>query len=113
MDTTADSARTPVPGGAASPGTGGGTDAGAATSTGSGGITSREVSPKAATEAVAVPGRPASILRSVAGTTALVFDDPLDRPSADDTDRGWGDLPTGSADDDFARFLREKPPHHL
>lgn len=44
---------------------------------------------------------------------ALVFDDPLDRPSTDDTDRGWGDLPSGSADDDFTRFLSEKPPHHL
>ncbi|NYV75300.1 hypothetical protein, partial [Streptomyces sp. UH6] len=29
---------------------------------------------------------------------ALVFDDPLDRQSADDTDRGWGDGPrTGDA----------------
>jgi hypothetical protein len=44
---------------------------------------------------------------------ALVFDDPLDRPSSDDTDRGWGDHSTGSADDDFTRFLSEKPPHHL
>ncbi|MFI0718958.1 hypothetical protein [Streptomyces sp. NPDC021224] len=43
----------------------------------------------------------------------LVFDDPFDRPSTDDTDRGWGELPTGSADDDFARFLSQKPPHHL
>lgn len=48
------------------------------------------------------------------GTGAgLVFDDPLDRPSADDTDRGWGDSAPGAADDDFTRFLNEKPPHHL
>lgn len=46
-------------------------------------------------------------------SSGLVFDDPFDRPSADDTDRGWGELPTGSADDDFARFLSQKPPHHL
>lgn len=48
-----------------------------------------------------------------ANPAALIFDDPLDRPSADDTDRGWGDRPSGSADDDLARFLSEKPPHHL
>ncbi|WP_435131251.1 hypothetical protein [Actinacidiphila sp. bgisy144] len=43
----------------------------------------------------------------------FVFDDPLDRPSADDTDRGWGDAPADTADDDFTRFLNEKPPHHI
>ncbi|MFJ4684026.1 hypothetical protein [Streptomyces sp. NPDC088789] len=46
---------------------------------------------------------------------ALVFDDPLDTPSSDDTDRGWGDR-TGSESssaDDLRRFLDEKPPHHL
>ena len=42
----------------------------------------------------------------------LDFDDPLDRPSADDSDRGWGES-FSSADDDFTRFLNEKPPHHL
>jgi hypothetical protein len=45
----------------------------------------------------------------------LDFDDPLDRQSADDTDRGWGERPSsgsGSAAD-LARFLDEKPPHHL
>lgn len=61
-----------------------------------------------------------SLQDSPAGTAAprvapagLVFDDPLDRPSSDDTDRGWGDPLSGSADDDFTRFLSEKPPHHL
>ncbi|WP_069816060.1 hypothetical protein [Streptomyces sp. TP-A0874] len=46
---------------------------------------------------------------------ALVFDDPLGRPSLDDTDGGWGEQPTGGADGaaDLARFLEEKPPHHL
>jgi len=50
----------------------------------------------------------------VAGS--LVFDDPLSRPSSDDTDRGWGEGAggtSGGADADVARFLDEKPPHHL
>jgi acetyl-CoA synthetase len=51
--------------------------------------------------------------RETAASAGLVFDDPLDRPSSDDTDRGWGDPLSGSADDDFTRFLSEKPPHHL
>ncbi len=42
----------------------------------------------------------------------LVFDDPLDRPAADDTDRGWGDRPSAGGGD-LARFLDEKPPHHI
>ncbi|GAA4915602.1 hypothetical protein ACFPM3_22020 [Streptomyces coeruleoprunus] len=48
-------------------------------------------------------------------TPALIFDDPLDRPSADDTDRGWGERAPGGdgGSDDLARFLDEKPPHHL
>ncbi|URM91039.1 hypothetical protein LUW75_14750 [Streptomyces sp. MRC013] len=46
---------------------------------------------------------------------ALVFDDPLEQQSADDTDRGWGERAPGGdgAADDLARFLDEKPPHHL
>ncbi|KJY47789.1 MULTISPECIES: hypothetical protein [unclassified Streptomyces] len=44
----------------------------------------------------------------------LVFDDPLDQQSADDTDRGWGERPpSGGSAADLARFLDEKPPHHL
>ncbi|NGO79344.1 hypothetical protein G6045_27360 [Streptomyces sp. YC504] len=45
----------------------------------------------------------------------LVFDDPLDQQSSDDTDRGWGERPAASGDSaaDLARFLDEKPPHHL
>ncbi|MFK0291756.1 hypothetical protein ACIQU6_14950 [Streptomyces sp. NPDC090442] len=45
---------------------------------------------------------------------ALIFDDPLSQRPSDDTDRGWGERPTatgGAAD--LARFLDEKPPHHL
>lgn len=44
---------------------------------------------------------------------ALVFDDPLSRQSSDDTDRGWGERPSGGGGDDLARFLDEKPPHHI
>ncbi|ATW48978.1 hypothetical protein [Streptomyces xantholiticus] len=45
----------------------------------------------------------------------LIFDDPLDQQSADDTDRGWGERPLASGDSaaDLARFLDEKPPHHI
>jgi hypothetical protein len=45
---------------------------------------------------------------------ALVFDDPLDQQSSDDTDRGWGERPAdGDSVADLKRFLDEKPPHHL
>ncbi|MDO0933876.1 hypothetical protein QQY66_20105 [Streptomyces sp. DG2A-72] len=46
---------------------------------------------------------------------ALIFDDPLDQQSSDDTDRGWGERPgaDGSSAADLKRFLDEKPPHHL
>ncbi|MFI9079549.1 hypothetical protein ACIGW8_24265 [Streptomyces sioyaensis] len=44
----------------------------------------------------------------------LVFDDPLNQQSSDDTDRGWGERPSGGdSAADLARFLDEKPPHHL
>ena len=46
--------------------------------------------------------------------SALVFDDPLDQQSADDTDRGWGErAPSASSAADLERFLDEKPPHHI
>jgi hypothetical protein len=58
---------------------------------------------------------------------ALDFGDPLSLPAPDETDSGWGEpgaSGVGSAggrggdgvgDDaaDLARFLEEKPPHHL
>lgn len=44
---------------------------------------------------------------------ALVFDDPLDQQSSDDTDRGWGERPAGDSAADLKRFLDEKPPHHI
>ncbi|MFE6333689.1 hypothetical protein ACFVOK_10790 [Streptomyces sp. NPDC057798] len=47
--------------------------------------------------------------------TALIFDDPLDQQSSDDTDSGWGERPGAGGDSaaDLKRFLDEKPPHHL
>lgn len=48
--------------------------------------------------------------------SALVFDDPLGSQSADDTDRGWGEgarTSAGGGEADLARFLDEKPPHHI
>ncbi|MEU6538182.1 hypothetical protein [Streptomyces sp. NPDC047000] len=44
---------------------------------------------------------------------ALIFDDPLDQQSADDTDRGWGERTDSGSAADLRRFLDEKPPHHL
>ncbi|MEK8172288.1 hypothetical protein NKH77_32460 [Streptomyces sp. M19] len=50
-------------------------------------------------------------------SAALIFDDPLAQTSADDTDRGWGERAFGGdggdGSSDLARFLDEKPPHHL
>lgn len=49
-----------------------------------------------------------------APSPALVFDDPLDQQTSDDTDRGWGERSEGSGSAaDLKRFLDEKPPHHL
>lgn len=50
--------------------------------------------------------------------SALVFDDPMSLQSSDDTDRGWGEGSYGrgagsSSAADLARFLDEKPPHHI
>lgn len=46
---------------------------------------------------------------------ALIFDDPLDQQSSDDTDHGWGERGDRERDSaaDLKRFLDEKPPHHL
>jgi hypothetical protein len=46
---------------------------------------------------------------------ALVFDDPLARPSRDDTDAGWGGSGAegaGESERDEAWYRRETPPHH-
>ncbi|MEU9114819.1 hypothetical protein AB0D04_24260 [Streptomyces sp. NPDC048483] len=57
---------------------------------------------------------PAAETPRTARPAALIFDDPLDQQSSDDTDRGWGERPASSGSAaDLARFLDEKPPHHL
>ncbi|MEV7088524.1 hypothetical protein AB0O07_21985 [Streptomyces sp. NPDC093085] len=58
------------------------------------------------------PSRPTGTPRPSA---ALIFDDPLDQHSSDDTDDGWGERPaaSGGSAADLARFLDEKPPHHI
>ncbi|MEX0171944.1 hypothetical protein [Streptomyces sp. LMG1-1-1.1] len=59
--------------------------------------------------------RPGTVSSPENPKPVLVFDDPLDQQSADDTDRGWGERPPAGGDSaaDLARFLDEKPPHHL
>ncbi|WP_326620284.1 hypothetical protein OG863_23920 [Streptomyces decoyicus] len=65
-----------------------------------------------ATEAAPAPAPAAHPARKPAAR--LIFDDPLNQQSSDDTDRGWGERPSGSdSAADLARFLDEKPPHHL
>ncbi|MBU8550254.1 hypothetical protein ACH5AJ_12230 [Streptomyces rochei] len=59
------------------------------------------------------PGPRAPGAESAAPRPALVFDDPLDQQTSDDTDRGWGERPSGDAAADLKRFLDEKPPHHI
>ncbi|GHC64668.1 hypothetical protein [Streptomyces cinnamoneus] len=54
--------------------------------------------------------------RDPAAAAALIFGDPLSQQSSDDTDHGWGDRPgrgDGDSAADLARFLDEKPPHHI
>ncbi len=65
-----------------------------------------------AAEAAQAPAPAARPARKPAAR--LIFDDPLNQQSSDDTDRGWGERPSGSdSAADLARFLDEKPPHHL
>ncbi|KJY22229.1 MULTISPECIES: hypothetical protein [Streptomyces] len=60
------------------------------------------------------PPRPAPEARQPRPKPRIDFDDPLDQQSSDDTDRGWGEgPPTGGSAADLARFLDEKPPHHI
>ncbi|MBA0053369.1 hypothetical protein E0L36_21575 [Streptomyces sp. AJS327] len=52
--------------------------------------------------------------QGVSGAARLVFDDPLGHRAPDDTDQGWGGREAlGTSTGDLARFLEEKPPHHL
>ncbi|GHH66658.1 hypothetical protein GCM10018781_20790 [Kitasatospora indigofera] len=49
-----------------------------------------------------------------AGKAKLVFGDPLDQQSGDDTDRGWGERPGAgeSAGRGLDWYLSQRPPHH-
>ncbi|MGW7021841.1 hypothetical protein ACWGGS_21250 [Streptomyces decoyicus] len=69
----------------------------------------------ATADATAAAQAPAPAARPARKPAArLIFDDPLNQQSSDDTDRGWGERPSGSdSAADLARFLDEKPPHHL
>ncbi|GAA2600951.1 hypothetical protein [Streptomyces tubercidicus] len=68
-----------------------------------------------APEAKRAPAPSAAVRPVASGSAArLIFDDPLNQQSSDDTDRGWGERPAGGdSAADLARFLDEKPPHHL
>ncbi|MDA5283136.1 hypothetical protein [Streptomyces sp. Isolate_45] len=69
-------------------------------------------SPQPETEAR--PAKPEAKPTPAKPKPRLVFDDPLDQQSSDDTDRGWGErAPAGGGTADLARFLDEKPPHHI
>ncbi|MBB0245930.1 AMP-binding protein [Streptomyces alkaliphilus] len=60
------------------------------------------------------PGGPDPLATPPARRVPLIFDDPLSGAAPDDTDLGWGERPAGiGGGDDLARFLDEKPPHHL
>ncbi|MEU1815319.1 hypothetical protein ABZ543_08990 [Streptomyces roseifaciens] len=69
-----------------------------------------DTAPEATAEAAPAPApRPRN-----SAAAALIFDDPLSQQSSDDTDRGWGERPAGGGSAaDLARFLDEKPPHHI
>ncbi|MER7707089.1 hypothetical protein ABTX81_29845 [Kitasatospora sp. NPDC097605] len=49
-----------------------------------------------------------------AAKARLVFGDPLERQSRDDTDAGWGDRPGtgGSGGRGLDWYLSQRPPHH-
>lgn len=70
--------------------------------------------PADTSEAVSEPATVAPRRAAPKSAAALIFDDPLNQQSSDDTDRGWGERPAGGdSASDLARFLAEKPPHHL
>ncbi|MFF2141777.1 hypothetical protein [Kitasatospora sp. NPDC058190] len=52
--------------------------------------------------------------RTAAAKARLVFRDPLDQQSRDDTDAGWGERPgTGeSGGRGLDWYLSQRPPHH-
>jgi hypothetical protein len=52
--------------------------------------------------------------KASAGKPRLVFGDPLDRQTSDDTDPGWGERPDGggAAERGLDWYLSQRPPHH-
>ncbi|MER7397704.1 hypothetical protein ABT381_19605 [Streptomyces sp. NPDC000151] len=74
-----------------------------------------ENEPEEAAQAPVTPAGTGGRRGAKPAAAALIFDDPLDQQSADDTDRGWGERPGpgSSSAADLARFLDEKPPHHI
>ncbi|MBU7598451.1 hypothetical protein JGS22_012710 [Streptomyces sp. P38-E01] len=75
----------------------------------------RADSPSADRRAAASTGAGSSPASAGASAAALDFGDPLTERSSDDSDGGWGEQNRGGNDSaaDLARFLDEKPPHHL
>ncbi|MFF8790267.1 hypothetical protein [Streptomyces sp. NPDC015125] len=72
-----------------------------------------DASPEASEAAQAAVPSPA-VRPAPKPAARLIFDDPLNQQSSDDTDRGWGERQDRSdSAADLARFLDEKPPHHL
>ncbi|WP_257032444.1 MULTISPECIES: hypothetical protein [unclassified Streptomyces] len=47
-----------------------------------------------------------------AAKARLVFRDPLDQQSGDDTDAGWGDGPGAGGGRGLDWYLSQRPPHH-
>jgi hypothetical protein len=67
-----------------------------------------------APDSVSLPGSDMPPQPRPKAPVALVFDDPFDRQSSDDTDEAWGDRPSVQSNvAELARFLDEKPPHHI
>ncbi|WP_353652323.1 hypothetical protein [Streptomyces sp. CB03911] len=86
-----------------------------------GGADRSSAGPESATEAAdgsmaaRTAGRGAAGRGAVAaGKAKLVFGDPLEQQSGDDTDRGWGERPGAgeSAGRGLDWYLSQRPPHH-
>lgn len=42
----------------------------------------------------------------------LVFRDPFEQQTSDDTDRGWGEDPRGGGERGLDWYRSQRPPHH-